>query len=269
MRGAYRRLLDDPDFYQELHGTLQHQFGGSLEKAQAGLNYLIELLRRYIDPAYAPVEQIEVQDRTEQHRLTRAQLRQLILAPDRRELIGWRDTLILAFLAGTGLRRFELTALQVPDVFEYHESGDPGVLVREGKGGKQRVVPYGEMDWLLALANEWLDYAGIDEGPVFRGFYRGGNVRPDAISERAVENVVKSYPVPSGGGLITVRPHDLRRTYARLNYEAGMDPVAIQQNLGHSDLKTTMDYIGVLDTSRRRSRGIIDVSLGERVKLHW
>ena len=52
-----------------------------------------------------------------------------------------------------------------------------------------------------------------------------------------------SYPVTVGGKPVHVKPHDCRRTYARRLYEAGVDPVALQQNLGHSDLKTTIGYI--------------------------
>ena len=55
-----------------------------------------------------------------------------------------------------------------------------------------------------------------------------------------------------GGELVTVHPHDLRRTYARRCYDAGMDILAIQQNLGHADHKTTLKYIGVSDVESRQ-----------------
>ena len=41
------------------------------------------------------------------------------------------------------------------------------------------------------------------------------------------------------------------RIYARRLYEAGFDLVAIQQNLGHADVKTTLGYIGELDAGKR------------------
>jgi integrase len=58
-----------------------------------------------------------------------------------------------------------------------------------------------------------------------------------------------------------VRPHDLRRTYARRLYEAGLDLVAIQQNLGHADVKTTLGYIGTLDADRRRAPAVYSFDL--------
>ena len=49
-----------------------------------------------------------------------------------------------------------------------------------------------------------------------------------------------------------VQPHDLRRTYARRLYAAGLVPVEIQQNLGHAGLKTTWGYSGTLSAAPRR-----------------
>ena len=45
-------------------------------------------------------------------------------------------------------------------------------------------------------------------------------------------------------------------SYARRLYEAGFDLVAIQQNLGHADVKTTLGYIGELDAEKRRPPAI-------------
>jgi len=94
---------------------------------------------------------------------------------------------------------------------------------------------------------------------VFRGFYKSSHtVRSTALSSRHVDEILKRYPIVVGGRQITVQPHDLRRSYARREYEAGTDIVSIQQNLGHADLKTTQRYIGTLDASARRSRGNIN-----------
>ncbi len=54
------------------------------------------------------------------------------------------------------------------------------------------------------------------------------------------------------GERVWVKSHDLRRTYARRLYEAGMAPLEIQQNLGHADLQTTLGYIGTLGAAQRR-----------------
>ena len=56
-------------------------------------------------------------------------------------------------------------------------------------------------------------------------------------------------------------PHDLRRTYARRLYDAGTALVAIQQNLGHADVKTTLGYMGELDAEQRTPPAIYSFDL--------
>ena len=59
------------------------------------------------------------------------------------------------------------------------------------------------------------------------------------------------YQIFVQGQAVSVRPHDLRRTYAHRLYGAGTDLVAIQQNLGHDHQDTTLSYIGKLDAEQR------------------
>ena len=90
-------------------------------------------------------------------------------------------------------------------------------------------------------------------GSIFRGFYKGYHtLRPGKLTTRALQKLVSSYPVMVDGQRVMVHPHDLRRTYARRCYDGGMDILAIQQNLGHADHKTTLGYIGVSDGDSRR-----------------
>lgn len=64
-------------------------------------------------------------------------------------------------------------------------------------------------------------------------------------------------------------PHDLRRTYARRLYEAGLPLLGIQQNLGHASHTTTERYIGQLDARARRPSDIyrFDLARLERLTL--
>jgi hypothetical protein len=59
----------------------------------------------------------------------------------------------------------------------------------------------------------------------------------------------------------SVTPHDLRRSYARNLFLAGIPTEVIRQNLGHADVKTTQDYIGVLDGSTRAPVSVYDASV--------
>jgi len=96
---------------------------------------------------------------------------------------------------------------------------------------------------------------------VFRGFYKGNRkLRPGRLSVRAIQYILETYPIMVDGGMVTVNAHDLRRTYARRLYVAGVDLVAIQQNLGHADVKTTLGYIGTLDAKARKPPKVYDLS---------
>jgi integrase len=142
------------------------------------------------------------------------------------------------------------------------KEGSLAVLVREGKGCKQRLVPYGALEGALVYVDAWLTNAGIKSGAVFRGFYKDNKtVRPTALTPRALLNILGEYPLSIDGQTVTVRPHDLRRTYARRLHDAGMAIAAIQQNLGHADMKTTLGYIGDLAAEQRKPPAVYRLNL--------
>jgi site-specific recombinase XerD len=224
-----------------------------------------------IDPEASTVRIGTSQDRPDAGhlRLTSEQASALMAAPGLDTLEGLRDTAVIALLLCTGVREAELVALDVDDLRQ-ELGGELALHVREGKGAKERLVPYGELDWVLAIVDRWLAAAGIEGGPVFRGLYKGGRrLRPGRLSTRAVQLILARYPVAIAGELVHVRPHDCRRTFARRTYEAGLDLLSISQNLGHSDVKTTLGYIGTLDADRRRAPAVytFDVSRLARIPL--
>ncbi len=80
------------------------------------------------------------------------------------------------------------------------------------------------------------------------------------MTTRSVQRMLKGYPISIEGSPTTVTPHDLRRSYARNLFLAGIPTEVIRQNLGHADVKTTQDYIGVLDGSTRAPVSVYDAS---------
>ena len=92
--------------------------------------------------------------------------------------------------------------------------------------------------------------------------------RPDLSSTEGVPNqwcawlppARRCFDIPPPRGI--QGSHDLRRTYARRLYEAGVDLVALRQNLGHSHSKTTLRCIGVLDADTRRPPAVCTFDLG-------
>lgn len=256
IRGRYNALLTSNAVRQSLYESVSKDASAADKKAI--VDEIIDRMKNATSAGAVKIKVIKHQDTADDKhmRLTRVQADTLINKPGTDTLIGLRDTALIALALCTGLREMELCALDVDDLRKTL-GGELSIHVREGKGSKARLIPYGELSGALVFVDAWLKSAGITSGAVFRGFYKGGkHIRNTRLTVRAVNDIVSAYPLVIDGVKRTVKPHDLRRTYARRNYEYGIDPVVIQQNLGHSDLKTTMGYIGTLDANKRRPGAI-------------
>jgi integrase/recombinase XerC len=142
-----------------------------------------------------------------------------------------RDRAIVELLYASGLRVSELAALDVEDV-----DRDRGALRVLGKGGKERMVPFG------ATARRALEavLAGSHPGtgPLFLN-QRGGR-----LTVRAIHAIVRAR-ARDAGLTRRVSPHTLRHTFATHLLEGGADLRMIQELLGHSRLTTTQRYTHV------------------------
>ena len=146
-----------------------------------------------------------------------------------------RDRTILEVMYSTGLRVGELTSLDWRDIDE--ELGL--VMVRSGKGNKDRLVPIGEP--ALEALRAWraaAPGAPSAERPVIT------NLRGSRLTSRSVQKIVASRLVQAG---ITssISPHGLRHSFATHMLNAGADLRSIQEMLGHASLTTTQRYTHV------------------------
>lgn len=259
VRGRYQQLLHDNALRQRLYDATPADAGAADRKSF--VDEVLKRLENALRPEAAPVRVVKIQDLPDgDHiRLTKAQADALMRAPGVDSLDGLRDTALIALMLCTGIREQEAVSLEVRDLRQ--RLGDELALhVRDGKGAKARLVPYGELSWVLAIVDRWLEAAGISDGRIFWSFWKGGTLR-GPLTRRTVQRIVGGYSVAIEGELVTVRPHDLRRTYARRLYEGGVDLVAIQQNLGHASLQTTLGYIGELDGAARRAPAVYSFDL--------
>lgn len=152
-----------------------------------------------------------------------------------------RDRAIVQFLLDSGLRRMEVAALNWGDM-QWLEGKQVGkVMVRNGKGQKQRVSYFTSKSWYwLSLYRDSLDEERkTATSPVFQA---KTGVR---LQESGFAELFKRLSWRSG---VHVSPHMLRHTYGR-NAAMVMPLPALQKTLGHSAITTTMIYAELADDS--------------------
>jgi site-specific recombinase XerC len=174
--------------------------------------------------------------------LSQSQVDQLTALPFHKHtdaIRAMRDYIVLALLLGAGLRREELSELtsdalkRLPNGTGYRD-----VLEIHGKGAKDRVVPISPL--LSERLREWQHMTG--SGRIVRSINKAGKLGK-SLSVIGIFNLVREYGALIG--IPNLDPHDCRRSFGRLGYEATHDIVLIQQLLGHADVKTTQIYIGL------------------------
>jgi site-specific recombinase XerD len=146
---------------------------------------------------------------------------------------GIRDSALVAFLWGAGLRRHEVAALKLSSV-----DMETGRVIVEGKGSKTREVfiAGGALGALCA----WVAVRGEEEGALFGTIRKNGVIGYTHMTPQAVYTIVEKRRTQAGVTLFT--PHDLRRSYVGNLLQAGADINTVGALCGHADINTTARY---------------------------
>jgi integrase/recombinase XerD len=154
---------------------------------------------------------------------------------------NYRDYVLLAVMAGCGLREAEVVEITVG---EFREVGDGEILLRiRGKGDKVRNVSISPELWQLVQRYVVLTGRSFNSHADARKPLFASRVGKDkTLTTRSVQNIVKKY-VRAAGIVKAISPHSIRHTVGT-NMAVNEAPLlVIQQFLGHSDPKTTLRYI--------------------------
>jgi integrase/recombinase XerD len=170
------------------------------------------------------------------HVLTLAQVEALLAQPDTTPA-GLRDRAMLEMAYGAGLRVSELCGLSLDAVLE-----NQNVVMVTGKGGKQRVVPYGRpaaraLARYLAAGRPFLASGRVSPHLFL-------NARGGAISRVGFFKRLKQHAAAAGIER-RVSPHVLRHSFATHLLEGGADLRLVQELLGHADISTTQIYTNI------------------------
>ncbi|WP_109019561.1 site-specific tyrosine recombinase XerD [Leptospira kobayashii] len=183
-----------------------------------------------------PTEKIETPEvaRTIPDYLTQSEIDELFRNIKEDNLYELRDKCIFELLYSSGLRISEACNLRIGDV-----DMDNMAITVEGKGGRQRLVPFGEKS--LEILKKYLQES-----------------RPEILKKRVCEFVF----VSKKGSYINrksvwrllnhyikrtkikkkVTPHTLRHSFATHLLENHADLKSVQELLGHIDISTTQIY---------------------------
>jgi len=176
--------------------------------------------------------------RLPRHVLTVAEVERVMAQVDVATPIGLRDRAMLEVLYGTGMRRMEIANLEIGDV----DIDQCVVLIREGKGHKDRLIPLGEraLYWVQEYLNKSRPQLTWNQLEKTLFLSREGGILNYAWLSTQIAQYVKRAEIGKHGGC-----HLFRHTMATLMLEGGADIRFIQVMLGHAEMSTTQIYTQV------------------------
>lgn len=159
---------------------------------------------------------------------TRQEMRHILRVSERKE----RDHLVIRTFYATGVRRSELEAVKLADLY----LKELKILIRSGKGDKDRYVL---IDKKTAQMLDDFTYGRALDDPIFD------------IEDQQMNRIVKKYAKEAG--IVdrykamgrNVSAHCLRHAYATHLWESGIDVFILRDLLGHRFLGTTRRYIAI------------------------
>nr|WP_243383375.1 site-specific tyrosine recombinase XerD [Polynucleobacter victoriensis] len=183
--------------------------------------------------------------------LSESQVEALLGAPDTDTPLGIRDRTMLELMYASGLRVSEMVDLKTIEV----GLNEGVVRVISGKGGKERLVPFGAeaATWLkkyLEVARpQLLDTKAQHKATqdLFLARHTG-----QGMTRQAFWHIIKRYATLAGID-VPLSPHTLRHAFATHLLNHGADLRVVQLLLGHADISTTQIYTHV---ARERLKNI-------------
>jgi integrase/recombinase XerD len=177
--------------------------------------------------------------------LAEREIESMLLAPDLTTTLGLRDRAMLELMYASGLRVSELVELSLDGL-----NARQGVLRVTGKGGKDRLVPVGE----IALERVGA-YLAVARPALARGRQPAAlflSNRGEGMSRQMFWLLVKRYALRVGIHPKRISPHVLRHSFATHLLNHGADLRTLQMLLGHSSLSTTQIYTLVAKEGLKR-----------------
>ena len=169
--------------------------------------------------------------------MTRRELERLFRQPDMGTLLGYRDRVCMELLYGTGMRRRELTGLDVEDI----NPKDQLIHIRKGKGQTDRMVPVGDIasqyvgHYIRYIRPKLMTRKQKESALILNE--RGGRLHYQAMGQR-IRRYIRQCTFKKH-----ITMHSFRHTCATHLIQRGMPVRQVQELLGHKQLDTTIRYL--------------------------
>jgi len=227
----------------------------------ASLNKNLSHLRGFLDYAWRSgradrnvLDRFQIQDdgkRKEPESLSIEEAVQVVQSCPASTPLERRDRMVILLLYGCGLRTKELCELRIQDV----DTTRREVLVRAGKGDRQRMVPLPETVHTELLA--YLLERGGKRGPLLRTETHGKPLRAKHVCD------VVCHAAQRAGIQRPVTPKALRHSYATHLMDRGVDLAVIARLMGHRSPAETGVYLHVLKDRPQRAVNRLELSGGD------
>lgn len=185
-----------------------------------------------------PCEGLEKRKRAAKHRryaVSESTVTTLLESIPQDTPIAIRDKTICEMLYGTGIRAVELRSLKLGDV----DLTSGVVVVKHGKGGKERLVPFGKH--LAGVLSRYLSHSRAHLAQAQeQAFFITAQGRP--LSKDGLLTLFRKRVEAAGLTDRKITPHVLRHSYATHMLERGASIRHIQELLGHTSLESTVIY---------------------------
>ncbi len=220
-------------------GLSSHTLHTDWQKARAFWNWCLRMELTSNNP-FAKVEPPK-REQVLKPALTPEEVDRLLQACTGKDWLNLRDRALILLLLDTGLRIHECHQLRVGDV-----AGETVVI--KGKGGKQRVVVL-SAEVRLAVQRYLKAYQtqhGVKlhtDSPLWWG-------ASGALTLHGIKLAVRKVGKRAG---LRLGAHQLRRTFATWSLRNGMDLERLRLLMGHSDLKTTQQYLSLVEQDLKQA----------------
>ena len=203
-------------------------------------SYLFDFQKISSNPA-AALPKLVCEPTAEKEYLSVSECFTLLRAFDRSTPIGLRNYTIMALLWSIGLRNSELCALNWADI----NLKKGTLLVRKGKGGKQRQLFLNDR-----VLHDLLRYRQKIEDnetkSVFYAFSQNASRKKKnaCLSQSRLVEIIREHGKAAGISK-RINPLTFRHTFATHMYDAGVTIADIKEMLGHDDETETSIYIHI------------------------